>query len=108
MNQLKTWLAAASGPEQEELARRAGTSRQYLYKLANSTKGYARTAKAGLAAAIEQATAAMNRESKARLPRVYRTDLNTDCRACPYAQKCLGEAAIASHFVIVAEESGDV
>lgn len=102
MNRLKQWMDAASGPEQEELARRAATSRQYLYRLAApGDLLYAREARPALAAAIEEATALMHRESKGRLPRVYRTDLNSACRGCAFAAKCLGNAIVPAEFKVI-------
>jgi hypothetical protein len=106
VNTLKHFMRIATTAEQEELAAAAGTSRQYLYKLANSGTDYARTAKADLAAKLEGASAVMHRASKGRLPRLYRTDLNDACRACPFAQRCLGELATRSHFEIF-EGAGD-
>jgi hypothetical protein len=107
MNALKQFMTAASGTEQEELAAAASTSRAYLYRLANSGTAYARTAKAELAAAIEAKTLAMSKSSKGRLPVVYRTDLNPGCRACPYAQRCLGARATASQFEILGTDTGE-
>lgn len=43
----------------------------------------------------------MARASKGRLPIVYRTDIVPACRACEFAQKCLGERAVVSEFPIV-------
>lgn len=100
MNQLKVWLRAASVPEQQALAERAGTTVQYLRRLAATKESYARAAKAELAAAIETVTADMHRESKGRLPKVLRTDLNEACRACPYAERCLRDRIIDSHFEV--------
>lgn len=109
MNPLKVFMRLASAPEQEELAQSAGTTRPYLYRLANSGANYARSAKAELAAKLERASHEVARKSKGRLPKLYRTDLNDTCRACPYAQRCLGERAIASHFDVVqhTEEPGN-
>lgn len=84
---LKTWMHAASTKEQQELARRAKTTRAYLYVLANSTSEHSREARPSLAARIERAVVAM-REKNAKLPVVTRTDLNTDCRNCEYAKAC--------------------
>lgn len=94
---MRSWMAAATTKEQQELAERCGTSRQYLYQLA----GGFRQASAELGAAIERETRAMHRASKGRLPIVYRTDLVPACRACEYAQRCLGERAVISEFPIV-------
>lgn len=109
MNPLKAWMRIASVPEQQRLAELAGTSHAYLFRLANSGTNYARSAKAELAAGIEAASYILNKETKGRRPRLYRTDVNDTCRACPYASRCLGERAVASHFDVVqhvGEESG--
>jgi len=91
---MKVWMLAASPTQQTDLALRAGTSRQYLYHLS----GGFRDASPGLAARLEAASLAMSTETGGQLPRVYRTDLNADCRNCDFAQKCLGAVATASHF----------
>ena len=57
---------------------------------------------------IERATKAMAKASKGRLPVVYRTDVVEACRGCEYAQKCLGERAVASHFPIVDPRPGEL
>lgn len=104
---LKAWLRAATQPERQHLADRAGTSVQYLGHLAaNKDKKYAREPDPLLAARIEAATKDMNRTSKGRLPIVYRTDLITACRECEFAKRCLGERVTASHFPIVVEDHG--
>jgi hypothetical protein len=100
MNSLKLWMRAATPDEQELLAERAGTSRQYLYQLS----GGFRICSAELGSCIERETRVMAKASKARLPVVYRTDLVPACRACEYAHKCLGARAIASEFPIVTGE----
>lgn len=97
MNSLKLWMRAATAEEQELLAERCNTSRQYLYQLS----GGFRVSSAELGSAIERETRAMAKVSKGRLPVIYRTDLVPACRACEYAQKCLGPRAIASEFPIV-------
>ena len=109
LNPLKVWMRLATAAEQQRLADLAETSRQYLYRLANSDKPYARSAKSELAAAIEAASLILSKESKGRLPRLYRTDVNDTCRACPYAARCLGECAVAPHSDVVqhvGEETG--
>jgi hypothetical protein len=99
MNQLKVWMQAATAEQQNDLASRAGTSRNYLYHLsADSDKKYARDAEPGLAARIEQAALAMSKETRGKLPKVYRTDLNATCRGCDFASKCLGPIAVRSQF----------
>lgn len=95
-------MQAATTAEQELLAKRAGTSKAYLYHLsAGETTNYKREPKPALAAAIERETIGMAKASKGRLPVVYRTDLVQACRECSFAQRCLGEKAVASHFPIV-------
>jgi hypothetical protein len=94
---VKQWMSLATVEEQQLLAERAGTSRGYLYQLA----GGHRQASAELGAAIERESKAMARASKGRLPVIYRTDIVAACRACDFAQKCLGERAIVSDFPIV-------
>lgn len=97
---VKQWMSLATVEEQQLLAERAGTSRGYLYQLA----GGHRQASAELGAAIERETKVMARASKGRLPVVYRTDIVSACRACDFAQKCLGERAVVSEFPIVSSE----
>jgi len=94
---MKLWMQAASPEQQFELAKRAETSRQYLYQLA----GGFRDASPALARKIEAASALMHKETRGKLPKIYRTDLNPDCRACDFAQKCLGAAAVASEFEFI-------
>lgn len=105
MNVFKLWMRAATPEEQQLLAHRIGTSRAYLYHLsADDGSKYKREPNAELAAAIERETAAMNKISKGRLPRVYRTDLVKACANCAFAQKCLGSAAVRADFPVVTEE----
>ena len=94
---MKAWMMAATPQEQEALAEMVGTSRAMLYHYA----GGFREVSAHRAGGIEGATKALAKASKGRLPIVYRTDLAHACRQCEYAQKCLGERAVASHFPIV-------
>jgi hypothetical protein len=94
MSPMKAWMQAASPEEQQALADRAETTRPYLYQLS----GGFRDAGPALARRIELVTAQMTRESRGRLPTVYRTDINPDCRACEYAAKCLGPVAVRSEF----------
>jgi DNA-binding transcriptional regulator YdaS (Cro superfamily) len=90
-------MAAATTDEQSILAERAGTSRAYMYQLA----GGHRQASAELGSGIERETRVMAKASKGRLPIVYRTDIVAACRACEFAQKCLGERAVVSDFPII-------
>jgi hypothetical protein len=94
---MKQWMAAATVEEQQLMAERVGTSRGYMYQIA----GGHRQASAELGAAIERESKAMARASKGRLPVIYRTDIVAACRACDFAQKCLGERAVVSDFPIV-------
>jgi len=81
---MKEWMIAATADEQAKLAETAGTSREYLYQLANN----ARTASADLAGRIEDAAEELRKKSKGRLPRVTRADLCPACNSCPHARKC--------------------
>jgi len=87
VNKLKQWMQQASTKEQQELARRAKTTRPYLYVLSNATSEHSREARPSLAARIERAIVAM-RAKNPKLPVVTRTDMNTDCRNCEYAKAC--------------------
>lgn len=87
MTKMTEWMRAASTKEQFELARRAKTSRQYLYVLSNDRSPNTREAQPDLAARIEKAAAHLHGKNPA-LPVVLRTDLNQDCRNCEYAKAC--------------------
>lgn len=100
MHVFKHWLAAATSEEIDELAAAVGTSRKYLQALASEGKTYSREANNTLAKRIEVAARPITKRAGGRLPIVLRTDLNSGCRACEFAEKCLGQAAIASHFRI--------
>lgn len=104
MHIFKTWMRAATADEQELLARRAGTTRAYLYFLANGDKPYGRDAAPELAAAIEREAMAMAKASNGRLPEIYRTDLSPVCAGCDFAAKCLGSKAVRAEFEIVTPE----
>lgn len=93
-NALKAWMNAATPQEQEDLAEHVGTSRNVLYQYS----GEFRHMSPSRAREVEEFTAKLHRESKGRLPRVYRTDLNPECRGCDLAARCLGPAAVASEF----------
>lgn len=93
-------MRAATPKEREALAEHAATSVGHLRQLAG---GY-RTASPDLAGRIESATQRMHAASGARLPQVVRTDLAPACRACPYAQRCLGARAAVSDFPILDAE----
>lgn len=94
MSQLKAWMRLATPAEQHTLALSAGTSRIYLYHLANDQANYGRSASPELAKRIELAAVPINAENP-RLPRLLRTDLAKACRECEFAERCLGSAAIA-------------
>ena len=93
MSQLKAWMRIASPEEQKALASAAGTSRAYLYHLANDESGYGRYASPELARRLEIASVGINAMNP-RLPRLLRTDLAKACRDCEFARKCLGEAIV--------------
>lgn len=102
---MKAWMLAASPEEQQRLADAAGTSRKYLYHLANDQAAYARGASPDLARRLEEAAIPINRQNP-RLPRLLRVDLNAACRACDFARKCLGEEVITeSEFRVVNNEN---
>ena len=101
MQVFKSWLKLATTEEIDELATAADTSRAYLHALASDGRTYSREASNAMAIRIEKAAAPISARSGGRLPRVLRTDLNAGCRGCEYAEKCLGQAAIASHFRVV-------
>lgn len=104
MSQLKSWMRLASPEEQNALADGAGTSRAYLYHLANDEAAYARGASPALAGRLEAAAVPIN-AANPRLPRLLRTDLAVSCRECAYARQCLGEAIVTeSEFRV---ETGD-
>lgn len=101
MNTLKVWMRLATKPERHRLAELAQTSVNYLYFLSNPKKKYGRTPSAELAQRLEEASDKIRNESaeaRNRLPRLLRTDLSPTCSGCSFAQRCLGDAAIASEF----------
>ena len=100
---MQAWMRAATPEEKLALAQRAGTSKAYIHHLAAGTETkYRREPKAALAAAIEREAKAMHKESAGRLPLVWRTDLNSACRQCDFARRCLGDAVVtAGEFPIV-------
>ena len=103
ISSLGAWMRAATPEEKQALAQRAGTSKAYLFHLSvGDAAKYKREPKAALAAAIERETKAMSKESNGRLPIVWRTDLNSACRQCDFARRCLGDAVVtAGEFPIV-------
>ena len=93
MSQLKAWMRLASPEEQTALATAAGTSRAYLYHLANDKSAYGRYASPELARRLETAAVGINALNP-RLPRLLRTDLALACRECEFARKCLGDSVV--------------
>ena len=85
-------MQAATAAQQEDLAARIGSSRNYLYHLA----GGFRSASPELGSAIERATYDMRREYGEHLPLIFRTDLVPACAGCDFAKKCLGKTATRS------------
>jgi hypothetical protein len=95
---LERWCRNATTAEKQALADAVGTT--YPYVVFHLAKGR-REPDALLAAKIETATKLLARGTNGRLFAVYRTELNSACRACTFAQRCLGDAAIASEFPLV-------
>lgn len=93
---MKLWLAAATEPERNELARLAGTSVGALYQISSG----ARRPRPGKAGDIAEASGHLHADNP-QLPLLYRTDLATECAACPYARKCLGDVATRADFPII-------
>lgn len=93
MSQLKAWMRLATPGEQSALAGASGTSRAYLYHLANDRAGYGRFASPELARRLEVASVGINAMNP-RLPRLLRTDLAKACRECEFARKCLGDSVV--------------
>lgn len=101
MNIFKLWMKAATPEEQQLMADALGTSRGMLYQISG---GHA-TVSAERGILLERAAARMHRESKGRLPLIYRTDMVEACRQCDFAQKCLGSRAVRADFPLVTEEA---
>ena len=92
---LHAWLKAADVDQQQALAdatTKGSINTLFQYALGN------RRPSAQKAGQIEAAAENIRKRSKGRLPRILRTDLAAACRECPYARKCLGQAAVASDF----------
>lgn len=83
---LKKWMKLATAREQADLAKRARTSREYLYQLSNGV----REASPEIAGRIETAAEKIRQKSDGRLPGITRAELSPVCGGCPYAKKCLG------------------
>jgi len=94
---LKLWMREATPEEQQRLATAGDTSRGQLYQVAGGHRRF----RPGKAAAIERAALAMHRETGGRLPRIYRTDMATECAGCEFARKCLGAEAQRGDFPVI-------
>lgn len=95
---LERFRDLASQSEKQAVADACDTSFAYLWW--HVAKGR-REPDAMLAAKIEVATKLLSKQSGGRLPIVYRTEMNSACRACAFAARCLGDKAIASEFPLV-------
>ena len=105
---MSLWMRKATTAQQQELADALGTSRAYLYHLAASPeRRYAREPAPALAARIETETARMHKATGGVLPQLYRSDLNSACRQCQFAAKCLGSIVNRSDFDAVVEDRSD-
>lgn len=76
MNALKRWMSTHTGPQQEALAHRAGTSRAYLYRAASGQ--------------YQMSLALAVRLEKASGGELSRASLVAECSACPHRAKCRG------------------
>lgn len=85
-NPVKVWMSSATKDQQELLATAVGTSRGMLYQYASNN----RTPSAERAIKIEAATMLMSKQTRGKLPVLYRSDMSTACATCHFAQKCLG------------------
>lgn len=86
MDGLKQWMIAAVPAEIRELALLSGTSRGYLYQLANGQ----RKASAEIAGNVAAAAKAIRVGKERRLPRLGREGVSAVCSKCEYARKCTG------------------
>lgn len=104
MNHLRLWMQSASSDEKAALADLAGTTVGTLNQIAGGYRTNGEAAiRAGLARKLEKAALVLNKRNKA-LPQLLRTDLSPECRECDFAQKCLGEKASMSGFVVLDRE----
>lgn len=103
LSTLNVWMRLASTKEQELLAEMAGTTRNHLYQIANGH----RKASPDAAHRLANASQALAKQSKGRLPELYVTDLCRVCAGCPYAQKALGNLALRGEFPVVSHTTGD-
>lgn len=101
-NTLAVFISRATLAEKRDFAKRIGSTYAYaIYHLPKSDREGWREPRPELAARIEEVTVAMSRESGGRLPVVWRVELNTACRGCKFAQRCLRDKAIAAEFEVV-------
>lgn len=77
-------MDTATPDEQEQLATLAGTTRGMLYQYA----GGHRSMSAERAGLFERASATV-RKGNRKLPKLFRIDLASACRSCPYARQCM-------------------
>jgi len=104
VNQLREWMQHASSAEKKQLAELAGTTLGTLHQIAGGYRNNGSAAtRPALARRIELACTLLNKRNK-HLPLVLRTDLAPECRECEFAQKCLGQKALASGFDIISAE----
>lgn len=83
---LKKWIKLASSIELKRLSELSESSVSYIYELARGET----TARSDIAGRLEDASRIMHRESKRRLPILYRSLLSEACATCPYSKKCRG------------------
>ena len=81
MKPFMIWMTMATTAEQNELARRCGTSRAYLYHIS----GF-QTPSPALAIRIEMHTREMQFNNP-DLPVVLQSQLSPVCASCPYSKK---------------------
>lgn len=89
MSTIKKWMADATPTQQEELARLAGTSRQYLYHLASDPDvRYHRKPTIELAVRLEEASRKVKPDPDGAKPfPLSRFELVPECASCPYANR---------------------
>lgn len=95
----RRWMDAASPEHKLALAERLETSRTVLYQYAmDPANPNAREFSPTRARLVEQFTLQLAKGDKTAPEGIYRTDMNSECRECDFAQKCLGSKAVASDF----------
>lgn len=103
MNQLRKWMRAATPQEREQLAALADTTMGTLHQISGAYRsGGKPSVRAGLARRLELAAEQL-RKTNRNLPVLVRTDLSPECAECEFAQKCLGQKAVASDFPFIVE-----